>query len=88
MRYVIFGAVGFGICGVVDSALRMPFALYPFFDEFAEFSFTELWQARLLLMQNMLAQTMVGIIGGASLGAALGHLEKRKLVRERSARVR
>ncbi len=32
--------------------------------------------------------TVAGLVGGASLGAALGYLEKRKLVEERSLRVR
>jgi hypothetical protein len=42
-----------------------------------------LWQ-----MLYVLVQGMVGIIGGASLGAALGYLDRRKSVQERSPRVR
>jgi hypothetical protein len=64
------GVVGFGIGAVITEALRMPFALYPF-----EADFAELWQAPVLLLQHLLVQIMVGLIGGASLGAALGYLE-------------
>lgn len=68
------GLVGFGIGGAITASLRMPFALYPFFVEFVE-----LWRTPSLLLQHLLVQAMVGIIGGASLGAALAHLESRKL---------
>jgi len=45
-------------------------------------------QPPLLLLAYVLVQGMVGIIGGASLGAALGYLENRKLAAEQRARVR
>jgi hypothetical protein len=61
----------------------MPFALYPWLGDL-----TELWQAPLLLVQHLLVQVVVGIIGGASLGAAFGYLENRKLASERRPRVR
>ena len=77
------GLVGFGIGGAIAAALGMPFALYPFFVEFVE-----LWRTPSLLLQHLLAQAMVGIIGGASLGAALAYLESRKLAEERRPRVR
>jgi hypothetical protein len=77
------GLVGFGIGGAIAEALGMPFALYPFFVEFVE-----LWRAPSLLVQHLLVQGMVGLIGGASLGAALGYLEDRKLAEERRPRVR
>jgi hypothetical protein len=77
------GLVGFGIGGAIAAALGMPVALYPFFVEFIE-----LWQAPMLLLQHLLVQAMVGLIGGASLGAALGYLEQRRLAEERSPRVR
>ena len=77
------GMVGFGIGGALTASLEMPFALYPFFAEF-----TEVWQAPRLLLQHLLMQLVVGIIGGASLGAALGYLENRKLAEERRPRVR
>ncbi len=64
------GLVGFGIGAVITEALRMPLALYPF-----EVDFVELWQTPSLLLQHLLVQAMVGLIGGASLGAALGCLE-------------
>ena len=50
--------------------------------------FTEVWQAPQLLLQHLLMQAMVGIIGGASLGAALGFLESRRLAAEQRPRVR
>ncbi len=77
------GLVGFGIGGIITTALGMPFALYPF-----EVDFVKLWQAPLLLLQHLLVQTMVGVIGGASVGAVLGYLESRKLAEERRPRVR
>jgi hypothetical protein len=64
------GLVGFGIGAVITEALRMPFALYPF-----EADFVEVWQTPSLLLQHSLVQAMVGLIGGALLGAALGYLE-------------
>jgi hypothetical protein len=75
--------VGFGVGGALTAALQMPFALYPFFAEF-----TEVWQAPRLLLQHLLMQAMVGIIGGASLGAALGYLESCRLAAEQGPRVR
>ncbi len=77
------GMVGFGIGGAIAAALGMPFAIYPFLVDFAEFQ-----GAPLLLVQHVLVQAMEGLVGGALLGAALGYLEKRKLVEERSSRVR
>ncbi len=77
------GLLGFGIGGVITTASGMPFALYPF-----EVDFVELWQTPLLLLQHLLVQAMVGLVGGASLGAALGYLETRKLAEERRPRVR
>jgi hypothetical protein len=73
-RVVLLGAagmVGFGIGGAIAAALGMPFALYPFFVEFVE-----IWQAPSLLLRHVLVQAMVGIIGGASLGAALGGIPR------------
>jgi hypothetical protein len=43
-------------------------------------------RTRLIRLGGLAA--MVGIIGGASLGAALGYLEQRKLAAERRPRVR
>ena len=75
--------VGFGIGGAIATALGIPFAIYPFLVEFGE-----IWEAPLLLLRYLLVQAMVGLIGGASLGAALGYLENRKLAEERRPRVR
>jgi hypothetical protein len=70
------GMVGFGVGDAIATALGMP--------QFAfDWEQPPLWQ-----MQFVLVQGMVGIIGGASMGAALGYLEGRKLVQERSPRVR
>ena len=69
--------------GAITTALRMPFVLLPF-----AVDFVELQQAPLLLLQHVLMQVMIGLIGGASLGATLGYLEHRKLVAEREPRVR
>ncbi len=76
------GMVGFGIGGAIATALGMPFAIYPFFVDFAEFQ-----GAPLLLVQHVLVQAMVGLIGGASLGAALGYLENRRVAEVRRPRV-
>ena len=70
------GMVGFGIGGAIAAALGMP-VLGIDWD-----------QPPLLLVLYVLVQVMVGLIGGASLGAALGYLENRKLADERSPRVR
>ncbi len=77
------GLAGFGIGGAIAATLGMPFVLYPF-----GVDFVGLGQAPSLLLQHLLVQAMVGLIGGASLGAALGYLEKRRLVAERRPRVR
>jgi len=77
------GMVVFGIGGAIATALGMPFAIYPFFVDFAEFQ-----GAPLLLVQHVLVQAMVGLIGGASLGAALAYLERRRVAEERRPRVR
>ena len=70
------GMVGFGVGDAIATALGMP--------QFAfDWEQPPLWQ-----MLYVLVQGMVGIIGGTSLGAALGYLERRKLVQERSPRVR
>jgi hypothetical protein len=85
-RVILLGLVGmvsFGVGGALTAALQMPFALYPFFAEF-----TEVWQAPRLLVQHLLVQAMVGIIGGASLGATLVYLENRRLAAEQGPRVR
>ena len=79
----LVGLVGFGIGGAIAAVLEMPFALYPFFVEFVE-----LWRTPSLLLQHVLVQATVGLIGGASLGAALGYLERRKLAEELRPRVR
>jgi hypothetical protein len=70
------GMVGFGVGEAIATALGMP--------QFAfDWEQPPLWQ-----MLYVLVQGMVGIIGGASLGAALGYLHRRRLVPERSPRVR
>ncbi len=70
------GMVGFGVGGAIAAALGMPVLGID-------------WeQPPLLLVLFVLVQAMVGLIGGASLGTALGYLEKRKLAEERSPRVR
>ena len=70
------GMVGFGVGEAIANCLGYaPFAF--------DWEQPPLWQ-----MLYVLVQGMVGIIGGASLGAALGYLERRKLVQERSPRVR
>ena len=77
------GLVGFGIGGAITAALEMPFVLLPFAADFVE-----LQQAPLLLLQHLLVQVVIGLIGGASLGAALGYLEYRKLEQGQRPRVR
>jgi hypothetical protein len=68
--------VGFGLGGAIAAALQMPTGL-PYDRE----------QARLVLLLYVLVQGMVGIIGGASLGAVLGYLEKRRLAPQQRPRV-
>jgi hypothetical protein len=70
------GMVGFGVGGAIAAAVGMPPLTYD-------------WeQPTLLLVLYVVVQAMVGLIGGASLGAALGYLEKRKLATEQRPRVR
>jgi hypothetical protein len=70
------GMVGFGVGGAIATALGMPPLAFD-------------WeQPPLWLGLYVLVQAMVGIIGGASLGVALGYLESRKLAEERRPRVR
>jgi hypothetical protein len=79
-RVVLLGLasmVGFGIGGAIAAALRMPAGL-PF----------DWDQPPLLLAVYVLVQGVVGIIGGASLGATLGYLEERKLAEGQRSRVR
>ena len=76
------GLVGFGIGGAITASLRIPFVLLPF-----AVDFVELQQAPLLLLQHVLVQAMIGLIGGASLAAALGYLEHRKLTQGQKPRV-
>ena len=68
--------VGFGLGGTISTTLGMP----PFAFDWEQ---PPLWQILYVLVQGV-----VGIIGGTALGAALGYLERRKLARERSPRVR
>jgi hypothetical protein len=70
------GMVGFGVGEAIAAALGMS-VLGTGWD-----------QPPLLLVQYVLVLGMVGIIGGASLGAALGYLENRKLAQEQRPRVR
>jgi hypothetical protein len=70
------GMVGFGVGGAIAAALGMPVLGI------------EWDQSSLLLLLYALVQGMVGIIGGASLGAALGYLENRKLAEEQRRPVR
>ena len=68
----LMGLVGFGLGGVIDAASQ-GFPVQP--------SGLPLWQSAAL-------GAIEGLIGGASLGAALGYLERRRLVAERRPRVR
>ena len=68
------GAVGFGIGGGVVDLLKQPFV-----SPGAQ-GVTFWWVSYFMVIQMA--------IGGASLGAALGYLEKRKLAEERRPRVR
>jgi hypothetical protein len=69
------GMVGFGVGEAIATALGMP--------QFAfDWEQPPLWQ-----MLYVLVQGMVGIIGGASLGAALGYLVRRELDEERGTTV-
>lgn len=70
------GMVGFGVGGAIATAMGMPPLTFD-------------WEEpTLLLVLYVVVQAMVGLIGGASLGAALGYLEDRKLAEERRPRVR
>jgi hypothetical protein len=69
----LMGLVGFGIGGVIAAALQ-GFPLQP--------------SEGLPSLQSATFGAIEGIIGGASLGAALGYLERRKLAQERRPRVR
>jgi hypothetical protein len=79
-RAVVFlglaGMVGFGVGGAIAEALGMSVLGID-------------WeQPTSFLVQYVLVQGMVGVAGGASLGAALGNLEKRRLAEGQSPRVR
>ena len=69
----LMGLVGFGIGGVIAAALQ---------------GFPSLPSESVFPVQNAVFGAAEGIIGGALLGAALGYLESRRLVQERSPRVR
>jgi hypothetical protein len=68
----LMGLVGFGIGGVIAAASQ-GFPLQP---------------SGLPLLQSAAFGAIEGLIGGASLGAALGYLERRRLIAERRPRVR
>jgi len=68
----LMGLVGFGLGGVIVAASQ-GFPVQP--------SGFPLWQSAAF-------GAIEGLIGGASLGAALGYLERRRLVAERRPRVR
>jgi hypothetical protein len=70
----IGGAVGFGIGGGIVDLLKQPFV-----SPGAQ-GVTFWWATGFMVIQ--------GAIGGASLGAALGYLENRRLAQERRPRVR
>jgi hypothetical protein len=70
--------VGFGVGGAIATALRMPMLAGLTFE----------WEQPPLLVLYVLVQGMVGLIGGALLGAALGYLERRKLAQGQRPRVR
>jgi hypothetical protein len=70
------GMIGFGVGEAIAAALGMPVLGF-------DWEHPPLW-----LLQYVLVQGIVGIIGGASLGAALGYLEERKLAEEQRPRVR
>ncbi len=72
------GMVGFGVGGAIATALRMPMLAGLTFE----------WEQPSLLVLYVLVQGMVGIIGGAFLGAALGYLEQRRLAAAQRPRVR
>jgi hypothetical protein len=65
--------LGFGLGGVIAAALQ-GFPLQP--------------SEGLLSLQSAMFGAIEGIIGGASLGAALGYLEGRKLTQEQRPKVR
>jgi hypothetical protein len=59
------GMVGFGVGGAIAAALGMPTLI--------------ILDRPLLLVLYVVVQAMVGLIGGAALGAALGYLEQRNI---------
>jgi hypothetical protein len=69
----LMGLVGFGIGGLIAAALQ-GFPLQP--------------SESVIPVQSAVFGAVEGIIGGASLGAALGYLESRKPAEERRPRVR
>jgi hypothetical protein len=70
------GMVGFGVGGAIATAVGMP--PLP-----ANWEHPPLWLALYVPVQ-----AVVGLIGGASLGAGLGYLENRKQAAERRPKVR
>jgi hypothetical protein len=78
-RVVLLGLVamvGFGVGAAIATALGMP----PLGFDWEQ---PPLWQVLYVLVQ-----AIFGLIGGASLGAALGYLEQRKVAAEQGPRVR
>jgi hypothetical protein len=69
----LMGLVGFGIGGLIAAALQ-GFPLQP--------------SEGLLSWQTAVSGAIEGLLGGASLGAALGHLQNRRLAARRRPRVR